>query len=122
MRKADGILLIVVLLLGVVGCIIIYFFHPKASVVSIVVNGEEIQSCSLSDNREILIETGENGKNLLRIEDGKVKMISANCPNQDCVNHKEIMYGNESIVCLPHKIAVIIKEASQNDAPDTIVY
>ena len=122
MKKADVILFIVVLLFGAMGCIVIYLFHPKASVVSIVVDGEEIESCSLWENREILIETAENGENLLRIEGGKVKMVSANCPNQDCVNHKEIMTGNESIVCLPHKVAVIIKETSGDGVPDTIVY
>lgn len=122
MKKADVILLTIVFLLGSVGCIAILLYKPKASVVSVVIDGEEMQSYSLWENREILIETGENGENLLRIEDGKVKMISANCPNQDCVNHKEIMSGNESIVCLPHRVAVIIKVSSADNATDTIVY
>jgi len=49
-------------------------------------------------------------------------MISADCPNQDCVLHKEISQSNESIVCLPHKVVVtVIKEPVEGDL-DAVTY
>jgi len=122
MKKADIILLIIVLLLGGVGTVLLIQNNEKAGFVSVVVEGEETERYSLNEDRDIIITTRENGENLLRIENGRVKMISANCPNQDCVNHNEIMNTNESIICLPHKIAITICGENNIEIPDGIVY
>ncbi|MCR4692103.1 MAG: NusG domain II-containing protein [Lachnospiraceae bacterium] len=49
------------------------------------------------------------GKNKIRIKDGYVSVISADCDNQDCVHHVPIHKRGDRIVCLPHKFVVSIK-------------
>lgn len=49
-----------------------------------------------------------NGTNLLVIQDGKVWISEANCPNQDCVKMGKISMNGELLVCLPHKVTVSI--------------
>ena len=43
------------------------------------------------------------GTNTVQIENGKVKMAAANCPDQICVHQKAISRNGESIICLPNK-------------------
>lgn len=108
MKKADIILLCVLLVLGFAGVIVFMLVSKPAVYVSVTVDGELVGTYDLSENREVLIETKSGGENRLQIRDGSAKMLSANCPNQDCVWHREITQSNESIICLPHKVAVTV--------------
>lgn len=54
---------------------------------------------------------GEGGTNRIKIEDGRVRMISSTCPGyQDCVELGEIGMVGEKIVCLPNRISVSIEK------------
>ena len=54
--------------------------------------------------------SGPNGEeNLVRVEQGRVFMDSANCPDQTCVKQGVIKDSTVPIVCLPHKIIVRIE-------------
>lgn len=121
MKKADIILLSVILLIGIIG-ISLYFITGKSEdYVSVCVDGETIGVYSLNTDCEIPIRSG-NGENILLIQNGTAQMTSANCPNQDCVLHKEISQSNESIVCLPHKVVItVIKEPEEGDL-DAVAY
>lgn len=44
--------------------------------------------------------------NLLAVSGSGVSMSAADCPDQICVHHIPIAGGGESIICLPHKLAV----------------
>ena len=50
-------------------------------------------------------------------EGGEVWLSEADCPNLLCVKTGKIRYAGQSIVCLPHKVAVrIVGGASALDA------
>ena len=51
---------------------------------------------------------GNGGYNLLVIEGGEAWLSEADCPNGLCVKTGKIRYAGQSIVCLPHKLAVRI--------------
>ena len=70
-------------------------------------NGRETARYALSEDRTERIE-GEGGYNLLVIEGGEAWLSEANCPNLLCVKTGKIRYAGQSIVCLPHKLAVRI--------------
>ncbi|MBQ8246688.1 MAG: NusG domain II-containing protein [Lachnospiraceae bacterium] len=122
MKKGDIILFVILLAIGIAGCIFWHTFSEEAVYVEVIADGEQLGCYPLSEEREVLIKTGEKGENLLRIQDGNVKMVSANCPNQDCVYHKAIMYENESIVCLPHRVSVVIRSNNDEAAIDAMAY
>ena len=78
--------------------------------------GQETARYALSEDRTVKIE-GEGGYNTLVIEGGEVYLREADCPTQLCVKTGRIRYAGQSIVCLPHKLAVrIIGGASALDA------
>lgn len=60
----------------------------------------------LSENQ--VIKIGET--NVCEIKDNKCKMIKATCPKQICTNQKAIYKKGQSIICLPNKVVIEVKE------------
>ena len=117
MKKGDFIIILSVVLL-VAGSVVTTLFLSGDAPAKVVVTvaGEKTQEFSLNEDIEVKLET-ENGYNILKIEDGKADVISADCYSNDCVHQKKISKNGEMIVCLPHKMVVQITsyEESEND-------
>lgn len=80
----------------------------KANMVIVSQDGEVVSRYPLSEEKIAIITYGEHEYNLLHISDGSVHIMEADCPDQICVDHKPISQKGESIICLPHKLAVQI--------------
>lgn len=99
-------------MVGVLAYFGIHFLQiqsTKEALVIITVNGKEEGKYKLTENRTIYFPSKKSATNVIQIEDGKVKMIEADCPDQICVKHHPIQYNGETIVCLPHHLVVEIK-------------
>lgn len=81
----------------------------------ITVNGSLYGTYDLGTDRDILVET-EQGMNLIRIEDGKIRVSDADCPDKYCVSDGSISRTGDTLVCLPHRLVVEIR--SDKAAPD----
>lgn len=44
----------------------------------------------------------------LLVEDGCVRVMSSDCPNQDCVHTAAISRAGQSIVCLPARLSITL--------------
>lgn len=116
-NKNDIILIIIVLCVAVSGLFLyMNFGKEEPAKVMIFVDGVERGSYSLSEDTKVEV----NGTNTLAIENGKVRMEEADCPDQICVHHKAISKNKESIVCLPNKVVVEIV-SSETTELDSIV-
>lgn len=75
----------------------------------------------LTDNvkDEITIES-ETGYNTLRIEDGKIWIHDASCPDKICISQGKIYRDGEIIVCLPNKMLIKIVDYNDEDNIDFI--
>ena len=105
MKKSDVLLVIIVLTIAI--CILFFlhnFSFQEGTEVLVTVDGVEYGKYSLKKNETIQI----NECNVLKIDNGKVDMISADCPDQLCVKQKPISKVGESIICLPNKVVVSI--------------
>ena len=73
------------------------------------IDGIQIDEYSLSENGTYLLN---GGTHTMVIEDGKVYMSEASCPdkfsNNGCVNTGKISYIGDVIVCLPYRLVVEI--------------
>lgn len=107
MKKADKIL-ILILLIAAVGLGAFFFFSAeKGGFARVSVDGEVKVELPLSEDRVFTVETAQ-GYNKIKIEQGYVTVYDADCRDQICVEHKRIHLTGESIVCLPHKLVVEI--------------
>ena len=107
-KKADIILLILIVAVG-----LIISFGPLAGKVSgtdvrITVNGDTYGIYSLMEDQTIEISK-DGHTNVIIIEDGTVRMESSTCKNQICVDHGKISLIGDGIVCLPNRVVVEIE-------------
>lgn len=52
--------------------------------------------------------TTELGTNRVRVEHGSIQVVSADCPDQTCVNMGAISGGYVPIACVPHRLVIDI--------------
>ena len=69
---------------------------------------------SLTENRTVKIED-EDGFNLLIIENGKVFIKEASCPDKLCVNQGSASKNGETIVCLPNKTVITVRSGDEKE-------
>lgn len=115
-RKNDIILLVGIIGIAVI-CLAIQLMSPVGSGNLIVqIDGEKVASYPLNEDAEFELN---DGTNRVEITEGTVKMIQADCPDQICVHHKAISKNNETIVCLPNKIVLVIESTEEAEVDAT---
>ena len=125
--KADIVLAIVLLILGLGSPFLLRSDADRESRVVVTVDGEEAGNYSLYEDRTLcLTEEGlEEGYshgeilNLIVIEKGSVRVKEASCKGGDCVKMGSISREGEVIACLPHKMLITIEGGG--DSPDVVI-
>lgn len=111
-RKADIILLIVLVIIGLAASAALSFSRTAAGADARVIiesGGEPYASYSLYEDRTVVVQASDkDAYNTVTISGGKVSVTEASCKNQVCVHHGEISRSGESIVCLPNRMVVRI--------------
>ena len=109
-KKADVILLIVLVIVGLASTAFVAMSKSSGDTVLIEKNGKLYGKYSLYEDETIVVsKTGGTAENVVYIRNGKVKMHSATCKNQVCVRHASIDSAGESIICLPNRVVVRIE-------------
>lgn len=112
LKKADYIFSAVVIVIAT-AFIIMFKINNKTNLyVKVQIGNDSSYYYSLDEELQRMIymddDNGNKCYNELLIHEGKASIISADCYNQICVNTGEICKEGDSIVCLPHKMAVTI--------------
>lgn len=110
-RRGDICLIGGFLIVGI-GLLCFVYLHGQnhqGNRVLVQVDGECVKSFWQEEEVEYTIKS-DKGENVLRISQGKVWLSEADCPDKICVNTGKIQYPGQSIICLPHKVVVEIKE------------
>lgn len=104
-----------VLLAGIL--ITVWIFMKNAEVkdpaAEIRLNGRVIRTVPLSEDCEFTVEC-ESGYNTVRVQNGEISVVSADCPDKVCVKTGAISGGNVPIVCLPHRLEIVIINLENN--------
>ncbi len=121
--RNDIILAVVIVLIAAAGLLLFVFNREQGTTVSVKVNGTQIASYPLAENREVPIKTGENDEhiNVLVIKDGKASISEADCPDKICVETRAVSYVGETVVCLPHKLVIEITNQNADGGIDVAV-
>lgn len=108
MKKGD-IILLIILGIGTLFCVLFFLMKPKAVICVVYENGAERYRFSMDEDITQRIETEGGHYNILEIKDGKAAVSEADCANQICVHSAPISKTGDSIICLPHKLSVILE-------------
>jgi len=63
----------------------------------------------------------EDNINIIAVEQGRIRMISANCPDGTCVRQGWMSGGAFPIVCLPNRIVITLKGGVNENGIDAVV-
>lgn len=119
--KNDIILAVIVIAVAATGVLLLNIFKTEGEFAVVKIDGKETERFPLSANTEVVIETENNGKNTLVIEDGKAFIKNATCPDKICEGHSKISFKGETIVCLPHKVVIEIVASDSENELDVVV-
>lgn len=72
---------------------------------------------SRESDRIFTVKT-DSGSNVIEIKDGKIRVQSADCPDQTCVRMGWLSSAAMPVVCLPH--GLVIEFADADDGVDAI--
>ncbi len=117
--KADVVLIITLLLVGIALTIAIY--RPRqtdGAYLEVRQGGTVIMSLPLDQDTKQTITDDDGHTNTFTITDGVVTMTEADCNDQTCVCTQGIRSPGRTIVCLPHRLVLAI--VSGDDASDTL--
>lgn len=113
--KADILVMVLIAVIAILFFLISYFTGQLSDgKVIIIQDGMRIGSYSLKEDRTISV-SGEEGYNLILINNGNVKVSDADCPDKLCIKQQTIERNGESIICLPHKLVVLIESEEESD-------
>ena len=99
---------------------------PQGYIAEIYQAGVLIQRFSLSEIQESYTFTleSENGCiNEIEVRPNSIGIISANCPDKLCVGQGFISDSRLPVTCLPNKVVIWLRPASDTDTgPDILTY
>ena len=92
-----------------------YYQKETGAMVKVTVDGKVYGTYDLEKEQTIDIKAGDKTINILKISDGKAKMLTADCPDQLCVHQQAISKESQTIVCLPNKVVVEVTGNTKKD-------
>ena len=120
LRRADLILIVILLATGVILSIGAVILSRTGESVQVRVSGHVVASYPLSEDREVEISGADGGVNLLVIRDGGARIEEASCPDRLCVGMGVIRRAGQSIICLPNQVVVEIVGSSGLPETDAV--
>ena len=69
---------------------------------------EEVRLDQVTGSYTIPLSGEDGSENLVEVEPGRIRVVSANCPDQVCVRQGWISDASVPVVCLPHQVVIEI--------------
>ena len=116
-------LLTVAVLLSIGAIILTRALTPRGQFARVFVDGTCIREIDLHGEGLPLSFTvmgADGGSNTIQVEEGRIRVSEADCPDQICVRQGWISDGTVPIVCLPHRLTIQI-DTGGDDAFDAAV-
>jgi len=91
--------------------------HASDSLAQITVFGkvkETIDLNTVTSPYDLKIENNKGGYNIIHVENGKIRVIEANCPDGLCIKRGDVMPGGAPAVCIPNGVVVEVTGSNAN--------
>lgn len=109
LKKADIILAIVLIVVGIASSLYLSFGSVTTGDVVVIYRDSEVFGTYALDEDQTVTVKGDGHTNKITIKDGKVAMSFSDCKNQDCVYMGETDSPAKRIVCLPNRVVVEVR-------------
>ena len=106
---ADILLIVGIVILAMAGLFVWKELQKSGAYVDIMIDGNSVKTLRLDQDASYEVKQ-QVGVNTVVVQDGSVTVQDADCPDKICEKHQAISQTGETIICLPHKLVVEIKE------------
>ena len=93
---------------------LISLLSSPGSVAQVYWNGKLLHSFPLDEPVEYTLSGPNDSSNTIVIQEGRVCVSHATCPDQVCVNQGWVNTDATPIVCLPNQLVIQVKGGEQN--------
>ena len=93
-----------ILIVCILACIPL-FSTREACTARILSDGEVVRQVDLRVDQQFEIPASNGGSNTVTVQDGKIAVTAASCPDRYCM-HRGFCNSGSSIVCLPNKLVI----------------
>ena len=100
--RADILLIVGIMILAIAGLFVWKKLQKPGAYVDIMIDGDSVKTLQLDQDTSYEVKQ-QTGVNTVVVQD-------ADCPDKICEKHRAISQTGETIICLPHKLVVEIKE------------
>lgn len=108
-KKADLLLAAALLLAVGLSLFCLLSGGKRGQIAAVYLDGERYASLPLSEDTTLEIVT-ERGRNSVVVENGRVFVREADCPDLVCVHTPALSEGDpKTIACLPHRLVILLE-------------
>ncbi len=107
--RRDALLALCTIVLSLVTLFLLSPPKKRGAYAVVIVGGEERSRHALAQNAAVEIATS-HGHNTLTVENGEARITHADCTDRVCAKHAPVSRAGETIVCLPNKLVVEIRD------------
>ncbi|ADL07501.1 NusG domain II-containing protein [Thermosediminibacter oceani] len=102
----------------------IYGFGGGRTYAVIEVDGRQYQKISLgSDGPKLQLKVpGVLGELIIEVDRDRVRVVSADCPDKDCIRQGWASRPGQMLVCLPNRVVVKIESEKSPEGPDVVSF
>lgn len=106
LKKADTVLIAILVLISFLP--VIFFSAAPVSHAILKIDGTQQKEFDLAIDQSYRYQAPDGDTNLIEVKNEQIRIKSASCPDQRCVQQGWISEHGETIVCLPHKLVIEI--------------
>lgn len=126
MKKLDYVIIVALIAVSLLSSGIILYSSAQnkyqSKYIEISAKGDLYKRIDFNSSTEETIDLKTDlGENIIKISNGKVQILDADCPDKVCVKDGYISKPGQSLVCLPHKVVIEIK-GIKNAETDDVAY
>lgn len=100
--------------LCLVGIVLLSLRSSPGTVAEVYQNGVLLQTLRLDEPVRYTLFAANGGSNTIVVQDGRICVSEATCPDQVCVKQGWVNSDATPIVCLPNRLVIQVKGGEQN--------
>ena len=105
---------VLVCIVGIAVFLLMCGIEASAPAAEIYLDGKLYKTISLYENTEFTVHS-EYGSNKIRVANGAIAVIEADCPDKVCISSGAVSSGIVPIICLPHRLEIRIISTEADD-------